>query len=257
LIHGMSGSENSSTIKKSAQFYLEQGFPTLRLNLRGAGAFRKSARGTYHAGRSEDLGEVLSQLNANLADQCFLVGHSLGGNMLIKAVSEIGVKINSNIPILGAASLCAPFNMVESAVKFSRRRNYVYQNSIFSHIKASLSSVDGISERQLERIHAFKTLRELDDTVVAPSLGLSDAKQYYEKYSACKFAADAKVPLLISTALDDPWVCAKAYLDFDWSQNSNLIPAITKTGGHCGFHEKGHTSTWFDRRVAQLIDTLS
>src|SRR5262245_2562343 len=85
LLHGLTGCERSSYVRCSTLQLLHLGYPVLRLNLRGAGPSRPHCREGYHAGRSEDLHNVLVGLpsefrNAGIA----IVGYSLGGNILLK-----------------------------------------------------------------------------------------------------------------------------------------------------------------------------
>ena len=56
LVHGLTGSEASGYAVVSTRHLVGQGWPVLRLNLRGALPSRPTAAGHYHAGRTEDLG---------------------------------------------------------------------------------------------------------------------------------------------------------------------------------------------------------
>src|SRR5690606_13070741 len=47
-IHGLSGSEASSYSRATAAHLLGEGYPVLRLNLRGAGPSQPRCRGQYH-----------------------------------------------------------------------------------------------------------------------------------------------------------------------------------------------------------------
>jgi len=60
LIHGLTGCEDSTYVRRSARFHLMRGRRVLRLNLRGAGPARKLASGYYHAGCASDLQDVLA-----------------------------------------------------------------------------------------------------------------------------------------------------------------------------------------------------
>jgi predicted alpha/beta-fold hydrolase len=85
LIHGLSGSQDSIYLRRSARHLLQSGFPVLRFNLRGAGPSGPLCRFSYHAGRSEDLHAALMQLDGRLAGNGLLaVGYSMGGNLLLK-----------------------------------------------------------------------------------------------------------------------------------------------------------------------------
>ena len=62
LIHGLTGCSESSYMRASARHFLRLGHPVLRLNLRGAGPSRRYCRLQYHAGRSQDLRDLLLEL---------------------------------------------------------------------------------------------------------------------------------------------------------------------------------------------------
>ena len=49
LIHGLTGCEESTYVRRTAKFHLLRGRTVLRLNLRGAGPSRAMAKGHYHA----------------------------------------------------------------------------------------------------------------------------------------------------------------------------------------------------------------
>src|SRR4029453_13099493 len=102
------------------------------LNLRGAGTSRALCRHGYHAGRSEDLRAVLQQLDGRLARRgLFLVGFSLGGNLLLKYLGEEG----SLAPVLGAVSVSAPIDLKAAQLRIMRWRNRHYHDFLLGRIK--------------------------------------------------------------------------------------------------------------------------
>ncbi len=62
LIHGLTGLEDSFYMRESAAHFLSQGYPVLRLNLRGAGRSRPLCAAQYNAGSSDDLDRVFAAL---------------------------------------------------------------------------------------------------------------------------------------------------------------------------------------------------
>ncbi|MGH6796108.1 MAG: alpha/beta fold hydrolase, partial [Methylocella sp.] len=91
LVHGLAGSEASRSVVASTRHLVGQGWPVLRLNLRGALPSLPTAAGHYHAGRTGDLADALRGLPADLT-RCgiVLLGHSLGGNLVLKFMGERG-----------------------------------------------------------------------------------------------------------------------------------------------------------------------
>ena len=60
LVHGLAGCAEASYVVRLGRRLLHQGIRVVRINLRGAGAGFGLARGIYHAGRSDDLREVVA-----------------------------------------------------------------------------------------------------------------------------------------------------------------------------------------------------
>ncbi len=91
LIHGFTGCADSAYVLASARHLLENGYPVLRLNLRGAGPTRQACRELYHAGRSDDFRRVVGDIPKRLAENGLVaMGFSLGANMLLKYLGEEG-----------------------------------------------------------------------------------------------------------------------------------------------------------------------
>ena len=63
LVHGLAGSADAAYVVRVGQRLHRMGIRVVRVNLRGAGAGFGLARGTYHAGRSDDLREVVHWLD--------------------------------------------------------------------------------------------------------------------------------------------------------------------------------------------------
>ena len=91
LIHGISGNERSCYMVVAAAYFLARGHAVLKVNLRGAGPSRPYCRGHYHAGLTADLATVLDRLDPQLTRNGLLpIGFSLGGNLLLKFLGEVG-----------------------------------------------------------------------------------------------------------------------------------------------------------------------
>jgi hypothetical protein len=247
LIHGLTGSEESTYMLSSARHFHALGYPVLRLNLRGAGPSRATCRGHYHAGRGEDLRDALDALDpAGL----ILVGYSLGGNMLLKFLSEHG----GGFPIRAAATVSAPIDLAATARHIMRPRNLIYQRRLLAGMKRG-ALAGGLRPAERDAVEAARTVYEFDDGFVAPHHGFGGAERYYAACSALGFLDTIPVPTLMIHAQDDPWVPAAAYLDYDWRANPRLTALIPRGGGHCGFHDRG--GTWHDRAMAAFFDQVS
>ena len=65
ILHGLTGSEDSRYVRRTAARLIADGYPVLRLNLRGAGPSMGQCREQYHSGRTRDVRAVLDQLLAS------------------------------------------------------------------------------------------------------------------------------------------------------------------------------------------------
>jgi predicted alpha/beta-fold hydrolase len=250
LIHGLSGSAASDHVMVSARHLLTQGYPVLRLDLRGAGASQRVSGGRYHAGRSQDLAAALRALPASLkAHGLLLVGYSLGGNMIIKYLGEGEV----DAAIVGAVAISAPFDLGVASRRIQHSRNWFYHRHLLRAIKAeALAPSAVLTDAQRRAIRQSRSIFEFDEFFVAPSNGFAGAEDYYLCCSARHYINGVKVPTLVLHALDDPWIPRAAYDGVDWTSLPAVRLVLTPSGGHVGFHAAGLTMPWHDYAITEL-----
>jgi len=68
-----------------------------------------------------------------------------------------------------------------------------------------------------------RTVREFDDFITAPQFGYRDAQDYYDHVGAKRVAANVRVPLLMITAQDDPFV---TYASFLAARSATIPPSV-------------------------------
>ena len=90
LVHGLEGSADAGYMQSLAHHGLEAGYAVHRLNLRGCGGTEHLAKTAYHAGLTGDLLAVLRTLAGENQAPLWLVGFSLGGNLVAKLAGELG-----------------------------------------------------------------------------------------------------------------------------------------------------------------------
>ena len=81
----------------------------------------------------------------------------------------------------------------------------------------------------------IRTVREFDDAITAPCFGFRDAEEYYESAGAKRVIADVRVPMLMMTAEDDPFV---PYVSF-----------LSRAGGGKSVRAICADGTWWALRV--------
>lgn len=246
LIHGLTGCEDSSYIRRTAQILLQAHYPVLRLNLRAAGPGRPLAEQHYHAGRSQDLRDALTGLLTERPVYrdlgLVLVGFSLGANMLLKFLGE-GV---GEFPVRAASAVSAPIDLKAAQLRIMQARNALYQRYLLRGMKAE-------SNAPAELLASLDTVYAFDDQVVAPANGFTGADDYYRRSSAKNYLSGIATPTLVIHADDDPWIPAAAYRAYDWATNPRLTLLLSPGGGHVGFHGRGSAVPWHDRCILPFL----
>jgi uncharacterized protein len=87
----------------------------------------------------------------------------------------------------------------------------------------------------LAKLKAIRTVREFDEAYTAPYFGFRGAEDYYYRASAMRVIDRIRVPALVLTAEDDPFVPAAPFHDPKVTGNPHIDLRISKHGGHCGF----------------------
>ena len=91
---------------------------------------------------------------------------------------------------------------------------------------------DALLDGPLPRV---RSVRQFDDAYTAPMSGYRDAADYYYRASSLRVAAAIRVPTLIITAADDPFVPVEPFRDPAVTGNPAIRLVVTPHGGHCGF----------------------
>lgn len=255
LIHGLTGCEDSRHIRASAAALLAQGYPVVRLNLRGAGPSGPLCRQLYHAGRSEDLSDALKALAQQAGSVCepglVSIGFSLGANTLIKFLAEAA----DDPSILAAVSVSAPIDLQAAQRRIMEPRNRLYQRYLLERmVTDALASPCALDTEEQQRLRAITNVYDFDDRFVAPRNGFAGAEDYYARSSARRFLSAVRVPTLVIQASDDPWIPHQAYRSFDWQANPRLVPLLSARGGHVGFHGSGSPIAWHNRCILQFLE---
>lgn len=255
LIHGLTGSSESNYVLNSGAHLLALGHSVLRLNLRGAGTSRSSCKGQYYAGRSQDLREVLTLLPAGLqAHGMFAIGYSLGGAMLLKYLGEEG----ADAAFIAAATVSAPIDLSVTCQWMQRARNKLYHAYILGHMKLEATAAGAaLNPQERAAILRSRSVWEYDEFFIGPRHGFAGAEDYYEKNKPLRFMPDIRIPTLLLSAEDDPWIPVSTYRGFDWASNPALAPLLPCGGGHVGFYGAEDRIAWSDRATELfLAETL-
>jgi predicted alpha/beta-fold hydrolase len=255
LIHGLTGCEDSQYMRRSAAFWMRRGHGVVRLNLRGSAPSLARSTRPYHAAAGADIVHALRTLPRealHLGLVC--IGVSLGGTQLLNALGRDEAR---SLPILAAATLCAPVLLAPVARRIMAPRNALYHRWLLGQMQREAEALaPHLPARLLAAARSARSVYAFDDGYVAPLAGFAGADDYYARASLPQHLGRIAVPTLCLTAEDDPWVPAGTYRAIDWRGNPRVSPLIAPGGGHVGFHDRDRDGTWADRAIATFVQRV-
>jgi uncharacterized protein len=257
IVHGLEGSADSNYVRGIAEKAWERGFHVVRLNQRNCGGTEKLTPTLYNSGMSGDYAWVLDELaKVDGFEKIFFAGYSMGGNLVTKMVGEFG----EDIPpaLLGVCAVCPALNLSACADALERKDNYLYQRHFVKGLMARFTRKTQLfpDRYTTEGLGPIRTVREFDDAITAPSFGYRDAEEYYEAAGAKRVLERVRVPMLMITAEDDPFVPYVSFLAARVEQNPAIRFVGTRYGGHCAFisAKSGAERFWAEERIAEFCE---
>ena len=108
LFHGLAGSSKSPYIQGLMSEAKKNGLSTVLMHFRGCSGKENRLPRSYHSGDSGDALSWINSVHINYPNsKIFTVGYSLGGNMMLKLLGELG----ENSPITASVSVSAPLEL--------------------------------------------------------------------------------------------------------------------------------------------------
>jgi predicted alpha/beta-fold hydrolase len=255
VVHGLGGSIDSTYVRASSLGLLRAGYSVARVDLRGVGDSSEHCRMLYHGGRSGDLRSVLRVLAEQPdAQGVAMMGFSLGGNVTLKLLGEP----LEGLPVRAGVAVSAPLDLSVGNEHLQRRMFGLYEKFLVGRLKSDTAhSGLALTPEERQAISRVRTLTQFDDLITAKHNGWRDAAEYYAVNSSAQFLPNITVPTLVIHAVDDPMIPVGPYEAIDWPALESATPvrrAITPTGGHVGFHERGADLPWYVPRAVAFLD---
>jgi uncharacterized protein len=261
LVHGLAGCAEANYMVRVSRRLLGLGIRVVRMNLRGSGDGFGLARQIYHAGRSDDLRQVVRWLHGRIeGSPIALIGFSLGASLVLKAGIDAAEDPVPGLDCLLAAN--APIDLVHCARHMRRPENRMYNWNFVRWLRAM---VDRLHRRFPELgppgLDGVRTLYDFDDQYTAPRSGFASADDYYTRCSVKDQLGRIALPGLVVHALDDPFIGAEPFLNIE--SPPALDVELVRHGGHLGYLSRtpwmgtrrwldSRLSTWLSRRWARM-----
>ena len=238
LLHGLEGTIRSHYLGGILGEALQRGWGADLLLFRSCGEQPNRARRFYHSGETTDLAFVVERVvREHPSSPIALAGFSLGGNVLLKWLGERG----SDLPptLRAASAVSVPFDLSRSATHIDRGFARVYQahflRSLRRKVLAKMERYHDLVDP--ERLALVRSIRDYDDVVTAPIHGFEGAEDYYTRSSAIRWLAKIRLPTLLLSAVDDPFLPPAVLEEVRGIAKANpaLQIEFPTRGGHVGF----------------------
>jgi predicted alpha/beta-fold hydrolase len=236
IAHGLEGNTKRGYIKGMAKFLHQKGLNVLAFNHRSCSEEMNLLPKFYHSGASDDLRELVNYVvEKEDFEEVFLVGFSLGGNVILKYLGEEKNYIHEKIK--KAVVFSVPLHLSSCSEALRKSKNWIYAYKFKKSLFAKIRKKSRLMPQYIDKKHIakVKNLKDFDDFYTAPLHNFKDAEDYYEKSSAIYFLHQIKIPTLIVNALNDPFL-GHACFPFKLVQTlQNVYLETPQYGGHCGF----------------------
>jgi predicted alpha/beta-fold hydrolase len=235
------------------------GFNIVRLNQRCCGGTEHLTPTLYNSSMSGDLRAVLGELaDKDGLPALWAVGYSMGGQLVLKMAGEVGY----DLPALkGAIAVCPNIDPGVCVAALEQRSNWAYERHFLTRVKARLRRKATLFPGQFDTapLDHIQSLRAFDHAYTAPDGGYASAEDYYARSGARHVLHGIRVPTLILTAQDDPFI---PYWMFELPvvrENPWIQLWASERGGHCGFIQTLDTIEdryWAENRIVEALHSM-
>jgi predicted alpha/beta-fold hydrolase len=256
LFHGLEGCSRSQYALSLMNELRRSGWSGVVPHFRGCSGTANRLERAYHSGDSAELDWILRRLRStSAAARLYVVGVSMGGNVLLKWLGEQGA--DALAVVARAAAVSTPFNLAVAARRLDRGWNrLLYTRHFLRTLKRkALAKVDAHGLALDRRgLRAAATFREYDDVYTAPVHGFKDAEDYWTQSSCMSWLQSIEVPTLLINARNDPFYPGDA-LPAEAEVSAAVFLEYSATGGHVGFVSGGFPGRfdWLSGRILNFF----
>lgn len=260
ILHGLAGNSESPDIKNFVQKIHDRNWNAVVMNARGQSGEANRLVFTNHAGRSQDVQwAVFHVLFTHQIDRMYVVGFSIGANMLLKWLGEDAKDVSPAVKKAVAVSTAFDLEKVADLLDSCWFSRNVYVRSMLSVLKPlALHKEEKFpGSLNVKAVEKAETFHVYDREVTAKLNGFEDEKEYWTKSSSVHYLKDIKVPTLIIHAANDPFLPVDYFPFSEIKSNPNISLLMTGDGGHLGFvtgKHFGKPEPWLESRILEYFD---
>jgi predicted alpha/beta-fold hydrolase len=278
ILHGINNDASFGYMQSLQRSFANRGWNAASMNMRGCGGIEMTTPRSYTGGYTGDLRSLIHHISGRLDKNVpvFLVGNSLGANIMAKYLGEEGLSGTLPSCVSGAASHGNPLAINSSFVKFPL--NVVMalgaKKTVLSNWRTNMK--DPNFQASYRKALMVSTIAKFDEALTphlkrndpfypyGDRIGFKNGDSYWRDSSSYRLARHIPVPYLNLTADDDFLVseASKSRLGYLVS-NPNVLVVETRCGGHLGWQESPPdsdssfgASCWADVASADFFDSI-
>ena len=253
LCHGLEGSSDSKYIQATAKLLSKNGYSIAAMNYRFCSGEINRQLITYHSGKTDDLHAVINYVLPHY-DSVYLVGFSLGGNLILKYNGDGLFNLSSKVK--ASVAISVPVDLKGSSIALQRRENTFYNWRFLRTLskKMHLKHKQFPDDLEIKSLKLIKNLTDFDEYFTSKINGFKDAQDYYFKASSKQFIPNISKPTLLINAMDDPFLSESCFPVSEAKKNSNFNLMTPNYGGHVGFISKGDFY-WSEHQILNFIES--
>lgn len=258
ILHGLEGSSKASYVQALLAGLQKRGIAGAAMNMRMCSGEPNRLKQTYHSGKTEDLDFLIRQCLKEFPErEIYLVGYSIGGNIILKWLGENGPEAQGKVR--KAAVVSVPYDLAQSVEVMDRGFNReVYTRMLLGRLKKKVAVKqkafpDALISGSLKNCETF---RAFDGLVTAPLNGFRDADDYWTKSSCKPFLRHVRVPTLLIHAEDDPFFPGSLIPRDEMKKSGFLETLFVPSGGHVGFISgtwPWRQQPWLERSILDFL----
>mmetsp|Transcript_41225 Transcript_41225/g.44761 ORF Transcript_41225/g.44761 Transcript_41225/m.44761 type:complete len:541 (-) Transcript_41225:23-1645(-) len=278
ILHGINNDSSFGYMQSLSRAFCNRGYISASMNFRGCGGVKLNTPRGYNGAYTGDLRSLVRQISARVKEgtPIFLVGNSLGANIMTKYLGEEGITNTLPSCISGAAGLGNPLSIDSGTIKFPFNVLMALgvKKICFENLKSFYSMKDSNSKAMLRKALLSPTIANMDNSAApgfirndthypyGTKIGYESGKEYWFEASSYRYIQHISIPFLNLIAQNDFLVHkpSRNKLGFCLS-NPNVMHVETRCGGHLGWQETSPdrtfgVSSWADTAVSDFFHAI-
>jgi hypothetical protein len=258
IVHGLEGSSESEYVIGTGRQAWERGWNVVRMNIRGCGGTEHLSATLYHSGLSQDVERLAAELIVSDGlRRIALVGFSMGGNQVLRAMGRWGAEAPPEI--VAAAAVSPACDLGPCSDKIHQRQNAIYEWWFLQSLRRSYRYKAQLwpGKFDTDRVRGARSVRDFDEQITAHYMGFAGADDYYDRASATHLLDKIARPTLVIHAEDDPFVVISESSRSKLAATPWVTFLNTPHGGHCAFLEEPRgpqdDGRWAERKIVEFL----